>query len=137
MEADIQSSKYDNEKRASPNEKFIAYCYAGAIPGNAFGVNIHGFACSLNGLYPNFIAPGRLPRQVVNRALLSVENEDDLDKLLQSSPVAYGFCVNGGFFNQTHHLLNYEVGPNLNIDNENYISKCWIINKEENVEKKR
>jgi hypothetical protein len=33
VEADIQSSKYDNEKRQSPNEKFIAYCYAGAIPG--------------------------------------------------------------------------------------------------------
>jgi hypothetical protein len=33
VEADIQSSKYDNEERQSPNEKFIAYCYAGAIPG--------------------------------------------------------------------------------------------------------
>lgn len=33
VEADIQSSKYDNEKRESPNEKFIAYCYAGGIPG--------------------------------------------------------------------------------------------------------
>jgi hypothetical protein len=33
VEADIQSSKYDNDKRESPNEKFIAYCYAGAIPG--------------------------------------------------------------------------------------------------------
>jgi len=137
IEADIQSSTYDNEKRVSPHEKFIAYCYSGAIPGNAFGVNIHGFACSLNGLYPNSIVPGRLPRQIVNRALLSVQSEDDLDKLLQSSPVAYGFCVNGGFFNQAHHLLNYEIGPNLNSDNENYISKCWIINKEENFEKKR
>jgi hypothetical protein len=33
VEANIQSSKYENEKRDSPNEKFIAYCYAGAIPG--------------------------------------------------------------------------------------------------------
>jgi len=33
VEADIQSSKYDNDKCESPNEKFIAYCYAGAIPG--------------------------------------------------------------------------------------------------------
>jgi hypothetical protein len=33
VEADILSSKYDNDKRESPNEKFIAYCYAGAIPG--------------------------------------------------------------------------------------------------------
>jgi hypothetical protein len=33
IEADIQSSEYDDGKRQSPNEKFIAYCYAGAIPG--------------------------------------------------------------------------------------------------------
>jgi hypothetical protein len=35
VEADIQASQYGNEngKRESPNEKFIAYCYAGAIPG--------------------------------------------------------------------------------------------------------
>ena len=33
IEADIQSSDYDDGQRASPNEKFIAYCYAGAIPG--------------------------------------------------------------------------------------------------------
>jgi len=90
----------------------------------------------LNGLYPNFVAHGRLPRQIVNRALLSVQNEDELDKLLHQSPAAYGFSINGGFFHQPNHLLNYEIGPNLNTDNENYISKCWIINKEENLEKK-
>lgn len=33
VEAEIQSSKYDDGKRESPSEKFIAYCYAGAIPG--------------------------------------------------------------------------------------------------------
>jgi hypothetical protein len=33
LEADIQSSEYDDGKRQSPNEKFIAYCYAGSIPG--------------------------------------------------------------------------------------------------------
>lgn len=130
VEADIQSSPYENNQRQSPDEKFIAYCYAGAIPGNAFGVNVHGFACSLNGLYPNFIAHGRLPRQIVNRALLSAKNEDDLDNILYSSPVAYGFSVNGGFFTQPNHLFNYELGPNLKLENENYLSKCWIVAKE-------
>lgn len=33
IEADIQSSEYEGGKRRSPNEKFIAYCYAGNIPG--------------------------------------------------------------------------------------------------------
>jgi len=87
----------------------------------------------LNGLYPNYIADGRLPRQIVNRALLSIENEDELDKLLETSPVAYGFSINGGFIHQLNHLVNYEIGPNLNIENKNYISKCWIINQEENI----
>ncbi|CAF4200734.1 unnamed protein product, partial [Rotaria magnacalcarata] len=63
--------------------------------------------------------------------------EDELDKLLQSSPIAYGFCINGGFIHQSQYLLNYELGPNLNIDNENYISKHLIINSEETVEKGR
>ncbi|CAF1202047.1 unnamed protein product [Rotaria sordida] len=135
MEADIQSSKYDDGKRESPNEKFIAHCYAGSLPGVAFGINKHGFAYSLNGLYPNFVGDNRLPRQVINRALLSIQNEDELDKLLKTIPVAFGFCINGGFIHQSKHLFNYEIGPNLNIDNENYISKCFIINNEENFEK--
>ncbi|CAF1014516.1 unnamed protein product [Adineta ricciae] len=130
VEADIQSSKYDNDQRDSPKEKFVAYCYAGSIPGNAFGVNVHGFVCALNGLYPDFVVADRLPRQIVNRALLSVKNEDELDKLLQSSPVAYGFCINGGFLRQPTHLLNYEIGPNLSKNNQNYISKCRIIDSE-------
>ncbi|CAF1370272.1 unnamed protein product [Rotaria sp. Silwood1] len=33
IEADIKSSPYDNGSRHSPNERFIAYCYAGVIPG--------------------------------------------------------------------------------------------------------
>ncbi|UJR13728.1 hypothetical protein I4U23_000738 [Adineta vaga] len=135
IEADIQSSKYDNDQRESPNEKFIAYCYAGVIPGNAFGVNVHGFVCAMNGLYPNFVAHGRLPRQIVNRALLSIRNEEELDQLIRSSPVAYGFCINGGFIHEKSHLLNYEIGPNLDEDNQNYISKCRIINSEENFDK--
>ena len=33
VQADIQSSEYDDGKRPSPNEKYLAYCYAGTIPG--------------------------------------------------------------------------------------------------------
>jgi len=104
--------------------------------GNGFGVNKHGFAYSLNGLYPKYVAHGRLPRQIVNRALLSVRNKEDLDNLLHISPVAFGFCVNGTFFRQESYLLNYEIGPNLKIDNENYISKCLIINDGQKENKK-
>ncbi|CAF0727730.1 unnamed protein product [Adineta ricciae] len=129
VEADIHSIEYNDGQRQSPDEKFIAYCYAGAIPGNGFGANKHSFAFALNGLYPNFVAHGRLPRQIVNRALLSVRNEEDLDRLLRISPVAFGFCINGAFFRDEHCLLNYEIGPNIKLANENFISKCRIINE--------
>ena len=82
----------------------------------------------MNGLYPNYVAHGRLPRQIVNRALLSVQNETDLDTLLRTSPVAFGFCINGTFFREVNYLLNYEIGPNLKTANENFISKCRVIN---------
>jgi hypothetical protein len=89
----------------------------------------------LNGLYPNYVAHGRLPRQIVNRALLSVKTEEDLDNLLGISPVAFGFCINGAFFRQQNYLINYEIGPNIKVDNENYISKCLIINDEQKENK--
>ncbi|CAF1397159.1 unnamed protein product [Adineta steineri] len=136
VEADIQSIEYNDGQRYSPEEKFLAYCYAGAIPGNGFGANKHGFAFALNGLYPNFVAHGRLPRQIVNRALLSIHNEEDLDNLFRISPVAFGFCVNGSFFRDENSLLSYEIGPNLKSPNENYISKCRIINDGQKENKK-
>jgi len=33
LEADIQSSEYENGQRKSPKEKFLAFCCAGSIPG--------------------------------------------------------------------------------------------------------
>lgn len=136
VEADIHSSEYDDGKRMSPNEKFVAYCYAGTIPGNGFGANKHGFAFALNGLYPKFVAHGRLPRQMINRALLSIGSEQELDNLLRLSPVAFGFCVNGTFFHQDNYILNYEIGPNLKIENENYIDKRLVINDGQKENKK-
>jgi hypothetical protein len=93
-----------------------------------FGANQHGFAFAMNGLYPANVAHGRLPRQVVNRALLAVSNENELDNVLRTSPVAFGFCLNGAFFRQNNYLFSYEIGPNLNVEHENYISKRLILN---------
>jgi len=36
--------------------------------------------------------------------------------------------LNGGFL-QEDYLVNYEIGPNRNVPNTNYISKCLILNK--------
>ncbi|CAF4019045.1 unnamed protein product, partial [Rotaria magnacalcarata] len=132
VEADIKSSSYDDGTRHSPNERFIAYCYAGVIPGIAFGANMHGFAYALNALYPNFVGENGVPRLIINRALLSVANENQLDELVHTVPIAYAFCINGAFFrkhnHETCHLFNYELGPGLN-SKENFVSKCLVVNK--------
>ena len=86
---------------------------------------------AMNGLYPKQVGLARLPRQILNRALLSIENQAQLDNLIQSVPVAFGFCINGCFFMENDQLLNYEVGPNLKIDDENLISKRFVVNETE------
>jgi len=50
--------------------------------------------------------------------------------------VAFGFCINGAFFREENYLLNYEIGPNLKVHNENFISKCRIINDGQKENKK-
>ncbi len=102
--------------------------------GNAFNVNQHGFVFSINALFPNYVGYGRLPRQIIFRALLSVRNQEDLDNLLRTSPAAFGFSINGGFLRQSY-LFNYEIGPNLNLENENYVNKCLVINNEQKPER--
>jgi hypothetical protein len=87
----------------------------------------------LNGLYPDFIGHGRLPRQIVNRALLSIRNESELDRLVHERPVAFGFGINGAFCHGTKMLLNYEIGPNSQVVNENFVSKCYVLNSHEQV----
>jgi hypothetical protein len=101
--------------------------------GNAFNVNQHGFVFSINALFPNYVGYGRLPRQILFRTLLSIKNQEDLDYLCRNSPSAFGFSINGGFL-QHSYLFNYEIGSNLNVDNENYVSKCLVINPEEKVD---
>lgn len=108
--------------------------YLHCILGIAYGVNMHGFAYALNALYPNFVGQNRIPRLVINRALLSIANENQLDELVQKVPIAYGFCINGAFFREPsqekRYLINYELGPGLH-DEKNFVSKCLVLNNEQ------
>ncbi|CAF1058319.1 unnamed protein product [Rotaria sordida] len=95
---------------------------------------MHGFAYTLNALYPNFVGQNRIPRLIINRALLSITDENQLDELIRTVPIAYAFCINCTFFrvhNQdTCYLINYELGPRLNSE-KNFISKCLVLNNEQ------
>jgi hypothetical protein len=93
-------------------------------------VNQYGFVFTINALFPNYVGYGRLPRQLLFRSLLAVKNQEDLDNLCRNSPSAFGFSINCGFL-QESYLLNYEIGSNQNVDNENYVNKCVIINEEQ------
>ncbi|CAF0981379.1 unnamed protein product, partial [Didymodactylos carnosus] len=116
--ATINEQTYADQNFTCPKEKFISYCYAGTIPGNAFSANVHGLVFTLNGLYPNYLTRSKLPRQIMNRVLLSISTVDELDHLLSSQPTAFGFSVNVGFYHQKRQrcLLNYEVGPKKDKD---------------------
>lgn len=131
-----KSEERENEVLSFNYKAFKVMFLLLLIIGMAFGVNEHGFAYALNGLYPNYVARRRLPRQIANRALLSIKNEQELDNLCRTNAVAFGFCINGGFFRQQNYLLNYEIGPNLNIDNHNYISKCLVLNNDQKENRK-
>jgi len=44
---------------------------------------------------------------------------------------AFGFSITGGFLRQECYLFNYEIGLNLNVENENYVSKCLVNDTEQ------
>lgn len=95
---------------------------------------MHGFAYALNALYPNFVGQNGVPRVIINRALLSITDEHQLDELVHTVPFAYAFCINGAFFGKRDHhelyLINYELGPGINGE-KNFVSKCIVLNKEQ------
>lgn len=70
-----------------------------------------------------------LPRQLHNRVLLAVENEQQLDQILRTQLTAYAFNVTIGRFRcpdsiVQKYLLNYEIGPS----NDNGKTNQYHIN---------
>jgi hypothetical protein len=44
---------------------------------------------------------------------------------------AFGFSITRSFLRQECYLFNYEIGPNLNVENENYVIKCLFNDTEQ------
>lgn len=44
----------------------------------------------------------------------------------------FDLSINGGFLRQSY-VFNYEIGVNLNVENENYVSKYFIVNNEQKI----
>jgi hypothetical protein len=66
----------------------------------------------------SYILQACLPYQIYrNRLVSSVENEEQLDRILKMQLTAYGFCLNVGRFRSSddipphQYLLSYEISP--------------------------
>ncbi|CAF1103708.1 unnamed protein product [Brachionus calyciflorus] len=143
-----------------PHEDFTCFCYPGHLPGNAFAFNSSGFTFSVDALVPRYIALKRFPRQIVSRAMLSAKNLRNLEDILLNTPIAFGFCLNLGYFGENMSLLetewnseyftpheninsknnikpimwNYELAPNLESNKTSKVSKhCIVSSSEDNL----
>ena len=77
-----------------------------------------------------------LPRQILNRHTLSVENEQQLDQILTRKLSAYGFNVNVGRFccsdgSVPEYLWSYEVGPSNDGGKTNQCNINYILNEKQ------
>ncbi|XP_071091493.1 beta-alanyl-dopamine/carcinine hydrolase-like [Haliotis cracherodii] len=109
-------------------ENFTAYTYAGALSGNAFSFNGDGKVFTVNALYPNIVEANKIPRYFMNRALLGVKSQGDLEHLLHGLGVgvAYGFNVNyADIRNSSGILTNYEVSPMKGVS-QNLVTKATV-----------
>ncbi|CAF1262014.1 unnamed protein product [Rotaria sordida] len=141
LQATVRSSVYringKEELRESPNERFIALGYAGQLAGNGFGANHHGFVFTYNGLYPKIPRiKNCLSRQLLNRLVLTVENEQQLDQILKTQLTAYGFNLNVGRFRCSDdipekYLLSYEIGPSNENEKTNQCNINYILNEKQ------
>ncbi|CAF0788460.1 unnamed protein product [Adineta steineri] len=138
LQATIKSSIYtihgSEQQRESPYERYIAFGYAGQLAGNGFGGNHHGFVFTYNGLYPKTpLIENCLPRQLHNRVVLNVKNEQELNTLVRTQLTAYGFNLNVGRFRYPNvtadkYLLNYEIGPSNDQGKTNQYNINYILN---------
>ena len=74
-----------------------------------------------------------MSRQLHNRVLLAVENEQQLDQLLRTKLTAYGFNVTVGRFRcpdsiAQKYIRNYELGPSNNDGKSNQYHINYTLN---------
>ncbi|XP_046572397.1 uncharacterized protein LOC124280502 [Haliotis rubra] len=109
-------------------ENFTAYTYAGALSGNAFSFNGDGKVFTVNALYPDTVEAAKIPRYFMNRALMRVKSQNDLEDLLHGLGVgvAYGFNLNyADIRNSSRILTNYEVSPISGVSG-NLVTKATV-----------
>ncbi|XP_055343765.1 beta-alanyl-dopamine/carcinine hydrolase-like [Paramacrobiotus metropolitanus] len=94
-------------------EKFTAFSYPGCLPGNAFSFNRAGIIFTVNSESPIEIPTNKIPRYIMNRALLSAESPEDFERIISTPPgLAQGCSINVVFTrnpNDSIKMRNYEL----------------------------
>ncbi|XP_067651847.1 beta-alanyl-dopamine/carcinine hydrolase-like [Haliotis asinina] len=112
-------------------ENFTAYTYAGSLSGNAFSFNGDGKVFTVNALYPDVVEANKIPRYFMNRALMRVKSQKDLENLLDGLGVgvAYAFNLNyADIRNSSSILTNYEVSPVSGVSG-NLVTKATVARR--------
>ncbi len=95
--------------QAAGKISFLALCYPGFLPSNAFGANQCGLCYSINNVRPNRIEEG-LGRHYLARSLLQATSLDDAVACLGKEPRAAGFNFTLASIAE-RKILNVEVSP--------------------------
>ncbi|GAU94726.1 hypothetical protein RvY_06449 [Ramazzottius varieornatus] len=94
-------------------EKFTAFAYPGVLPGNAFSFNHAGVIFTANSESPITVPTDKIPRYVMNRALMAAENPEDVERIVSLEPgLSQGCSLNVIFTkdpNDAIKMRNYEL----------------------------
>ncbi|XP_055304139.1 beta-alanyl-dopamine/carcinine hydrolase [Sitodiplosis mosellana] len=133
VSAHIIESTPQGKHRVS-EERFTSLCYAGHLPGYTMGYNHHGLVYSINTLSANTLHSGKTPRHFITRALLSVPNFEQAQKILRDTGVgaADGCSINMTFLKQEGDRLfhNIEMGPAAPGENQSQLNVLTISSGE-------
>ena len=97
--------------RARPQDKpaFVAFCYPGFLPGNAFGFNDAGICFSANNVQPLRARDG-VGRHFIARSLLESRSLSEAIAAVHPPDRAYGFNYTIGSLRE-RRIVNVEVAP--------------------------
>jgi hypothetical protein len=97
--------------KAGPQDKpvFVAFCYPGFLPGNAFGYNDAGICFSANNVQP-FRAREGVGRHFIARSLLESRSLPEAIAAVHPPDRAYGFNYTIGSLRE-RRIVNVEVTP--------------------------
>ncbi|XP_074645133.1 beta-alanyl-dopamine/carcinine hydrolase-like [Tubulanus polymorphus] len=94
-----------------PEERFVSYCYPGALSGAAFSYNSDGLVTTVNYITGKYVKKDRLPMSMLLRASLSASSPDHLTEIIRNvgSGVGTAVSMNAAFLSNKDVVYIYEI----------------------------